>query len=89
VTIDATKTSPEKLAEMNDALITDNNYLRGRIIELETKLLDLQSSSPNPRLCQMAPPLADLISSEKANRTTEEGCPSGGQTKCSHQVCNT
>lgn len=26
--IDQTKTSPEKLAEMNDSLIVDNNHLR-------------------------------------------------------------
>lgn len=31
MTIDATKTSPEKLAEMNDSLIIDNQYLRGRV----------------------------------------------------------
>ena len=38
--IDPTKTTPEKLAEMNDSLIVDNNYLRGRIIELEAELED-------------------------------------------------
>lgn len=32
--IDTTKITPEKLAEMNDSLITDNNYLRGRVTEL-------------------------------------------------------
>lgn len=36
--IDSTKTTPEKLAEMNDSLIADNNYLRSRIKELEAKL---------------------------------------------------
>lgn len=34
MTIDTTKITPEKLAEMNDSLITDNNYLRGRVTEL-------------------------------------------------------
>lgn len=33
--IDPTKITPEKLVEMNDSLIVDNNYLRGRIAELE------------------------------------------------------
>ena len=31
--IDPTKTSPEKLAEMNDSLIADNNYLRAQLLE--------------------------------------------------------
>lgn len=35
--IDPTKTMPEKLAEMNDSLIVDNNHLRERIRELEVK----------------------------------------------------
>lgn len=34
----ATKTPPEKLAEMNDSLITDNNYLRNRVKELNAEL---------------------------------------------------
>lgn len=38
MTIDASKTSPEKLAEMNDSLIADNQYLRGRIIKLDRDL---------------------------------------------------
>lgn len=29
--IDPTKISPEKLAEMNDSLIVDNNYLRAEL----------------------------------------------------------
>lgn len=33
--IDPTKTTPEKLAEMNDSLIVDNNYLRARVQALE------------------------------------------------------
>ena len=32
--IDPTKTTPEKLAEMNDSLIVDNSYLRGQLLEL-------------------------------------------------------
>lgn len=36
--IDPTKTSPEKLAEMNDSLLVDNNYLRQRVKELEAEL---------------------------------------------------
>lgn len=38
--IDPTKTTPEKLAEMNDSLIVDNNHLRERIRELEAELED-------------------------------------------------
>ena len=43
MTIDTTKITPEKLAEMNASLMVDNNYLRGRIKELDgnkTKLRD-------------------------------------------------
>lgn len=40
MTIDATKITPEKLAEMNDSLITDNNHLRARVAVL-TKALDV------------------------------------------------
>lgn len=36
--IDPTKTTPEKLAEMNDSLIVDNNHLRERIKVLEAEL---------------------------------------------------
>lgn len=32
---DHTKTSPEKLAEMNASLIVDNNYLRERLREFK------------------------------------------------------
>lgn len=35
MTIDTTKITPEKLAEMNDSLITDNNHLRQRVAEVE------------------------------------------------------
>lgn len=38
MTIDASKTSPEKLAEMNDSLIIDNHYLRGRVKFLTSEL---------------------------------------------------
>ena len=31
MTIDTTKITPEKLAEMNDSLIVDNNHLRVRV----------------------------------------------------------
>lgn len=34
--IDPTKTTPEKLAEMNDSLIVDNNNLRQRVQELSS-----------------------------------------------------
>lgn len=36
--IDPTKTTPEKLAEMNDSLIVDNNYLRLEITKLRKAL---------------------------------------------------
>lgn len=43
--IDPTKTTPEKLAEMNDSLITDNTYLRAELTkahaESETERLRL------------------------------------------------
>ena len=35
--IDHTKTTPEKLAEMNDSLIVDNNYLRGQLMEIRSE----------------------------------------------------
>ena len=38
--IDPTKTTPKKLAEMNDSLIVDNNYLRERVKQLEAELED-------------------------------------------------
>lgn len=45
MTIDTTKITPEKLAEMNDSLITDNNHLRTELVkakaELETERLRL------------------------------------------------
>lgn len=40
--IDPTKTTPEKLAEMNDSLIVDNNHLRARVKELEAELEDFR-----------------------------------------------
>lgn len=33
MTIDTTKITPEKLAEMNDSLIVDNNHLRQQLAE--------------------------------------------------------
>lgn len=36
--IDPTKTTLEKLAEMNDSLIIDNNYLRSEITKLRNSL---------------------------------------------------
>lgn len=33
--IDPTKTTPEKLAEMNDSLLVDNAYLRQQLAETE------------------------------------------------------
>jgi len=44
MTIDASKTSPEKLAEMNDSLITDNRYLRGRVAELTSESVRLKKA---------------------------------------------
>ena len=44
MTIDATKTSPEKLAEMNDSLIIDNRYLRGRVAQLESEAVRLNKA---------------------------------------------
>ena len=41
MTIDTTKITPEKLAEMNDSLIVDNNHLRQRIAELEQQLQNI------------------------------------------------
>ena len=35
--IDPTKTTPEKLAEMNDSLIVDNSYLRGQLLEIRAE----------------------------------------------------
>lgn len=35
--IDHTKTTPEKLAEMNDSLIVDNSYLRGQLLEIRAE----------------------------------------------------
>ena len=34
MTIDTTKITPEKLAEMNASLMVDNNYLRARVAAL-------------------------------------------------------
>ena len=42
--IDHTKTTPEKLAEMNDSLIVDNNYLRDRLREGVAEIKRLRHS---------------------------------------------
>jgi len=39
--IDPTKTSPEKLAEMNDSLIVDNNYLRAELTKAQAEIARL------------------------------------------------
>lgn len=39
--IDPTKTSPEKLAEMNDSLIVDNNYLREQLAKAREHIIDV------------------------------------------------
>lgn len=54
MTIDASKTSPEKLAEMNDSLIIDNRYLRGRVAQLESQLNEVVLAIPGTRY--MDPP---------------------------------
>ena len=54
MTIDASKTSPEKLAEMNDSLITDNRYLRGRVAELTSQMNEVVLAIPGTRY--MDPP---------------------------------
>lgn len=38
--IDPTKTTPEKLAEMNDSLIIDNNYLRTELVKVRQELAE-------------------------------------------------
>lgn len=38
--IDPTKTTPEKLAEMNASLIIDNNYLRTELAEVRQELAE-------------------------------------------------
>lgn len=40
--IDPTKTSPEKLAEMNDSLIVDNNYLRAELKKARQELAQIK-----------------------------------------------
>ena len=47
MTIDTTKITPEKLAEMNDSLIVDNNHLRGRVKALTKERDDLLSAIEN------------------------------------------
>ena len=40
--IDPTKTTPEKLAEMNDSLLVDNNYLRAELKKAREELAMLK-----------------------------------------------
>ena len=54
MSIDATKTSPEKLVEMNDSLITDNRYLRGRVAQLTSQINEVVLAIPGTRY--MDPP---------------------------------
>ena len=37
--IDPTKTTPEKLAEMNDSLIVDNNHLREQLRQAREEIV--------------------------------------------------
>lgn len=39
--IDPTKTTPEKLAEMNDSLIVDNNHLREQLRQAREEIVRL------------------------------------------------
>ena len=39
--IDPTKTTPEKLAEMNDSLLVDNAYLRQQLAECRRQIAEL------------------------------------------------
>lgn len=59
MTIDASKTSPEKLAEMNDALITDNRYLRGRVAQLENQLATVTAQRDLLKVAECAEGMAD------------------------------
>lgn len=40
--IDPTKTTPEKLAEMNDSLIVDNNYLSAELTKARNEIAMLK-----------------------------------------------
>ena len=63
MTIDTTKITPEKLAEMNTSLMVDNNYLRGRIKELEGNKTKLRDSLVLPDIyfsCQVRGKLPKL-----------------------------
>lgn len=48
MTIDPTKITPEKLAEMNDSLIVDNNHLRQRVCDLEQDAMRYRFLRDNP-----------------------------------------
>lgn len=43
--IDPTKTTPEKLAEMNDSLIIDNNYLRTELAKARAEIKRLEDEA--------------------------------------------
>lgn len=45
--IDPTKITPEKLAEMNDSLIVDNNHLRGVLATVQAELVDAKAENGN------------------------------------------
>lgn len=42
--IDPTKTTPEKLAEMNDSLIIDNTYLRTELAKARQELAQIKGA---------------------------------------------
>lgn len=45
--IDPTKTTPEKLAEMNDSLIVDNNHLRDELRKASEFISKAFQAHPN------------------------------------------
>lgn len=45
--IDPTKTTPEKLAEMNDSLIVDNNHLRDELRKAREFIAKAFQAHPN------------------------------------------
>lgn len=45
--IDPTKTTPEKLAEMNDSLIVDNNHLRDELRKAREFISKAFQAHPN------------------------------------------
>jgi len=59
--IDPDKISKEKLAEMNDSLIVDNNHLRERIRELERQLQEPQGFTGTQEVLRYREPWRKLI----------------------------